>query len=466
MQSYYESQLEVARELFRKTQCDITISILDAELPKIEKEKNYKLLCEYLNLKIAAYLTKGDIKSVEPLLEPFKIALTESGNEELKANYPYHAATFFYMSGDIERSIEYNLRAFKIIENNPSHLYYIGICINLSSCYLLLKDFEKAQYYREKIVTHIKFNKHEYPLAYFHYMNNYAFHLFELKRYDEAYEMLNNVLTHPLIRENTKHYAMTICNMGVYYSRVNQWEKADNYLEKSWSIFENFSDVQAKGRFLTSIINAYEEMGNYKQAYKYARIKNDLLESEESQRQQARLHEFALSTSKDSLTLLIYTDKLTQVHSRYYFDEQSEKWLQEAIEQHTPLCCALFDIDNFKKQNDCYGHVVGDQILQQIGIVANQFQHENELFIARYGGDEFIVFSKNVELFNKTIEHLFSTLQAVEIPYEDTYLSFTISLGAVVIENLSDYTVSMMIEQADKKLYEVKKTGKNNLKVG
>ncbi|WP_431028801.1 tetratricopeptide repeat-containing diguanylate cyclase [Lysinibacillus sp. LZ02] len=466
MQSYYESQLEVARELFRKTQYDITISILDEELPKIEAENNYKLLCEYLNLKIATYLNKGDITSVEPLLEPFKMALSASGSEDLKANYPYHVATFFYMSGDMKRSIEYNLRAFKIIENNPSHLYYIAVCINLSSGYLLLKDLEKAAYYREKIVKHMDSNKHQNPLAYFHYMNNYAFHLFELKRYDEAYEMLNNALTHPLIRENTKHYAITICNMGVYYARINQVEKADNHLEKSWSIFENFSDIQAKGRFLTSIINAYEEMGNYKQAYKYARIKNDLLESEESHRQQARLHEFALSTSKDSLTLLIYTDTLTQVHSRHYFEEQSEKWLQEAIEQHTPLCCALFDIDNFKEQNDCYGHVIGDQILQKIGVVANKFQHETELFIARYGGDEFIVFSKNIELFNKTIEHLFSALQAVQIPHEDTYLSFTISLGAVVIENLSDYTVSMMIEQADKKLYEVKQTGKNNLNVG
>ncbi len=306
--------------------------------------------------------------------------------------------------------------------------------------------------------------KHESPLTYFYYMNTCAYYLFEQERYDEAYEALTDVLMHPLLKDNTKHYAMTIINIGAYYSRTKQFEKADNYFKEGWTIIEKTSDINLKINFLTTIINCYEEMGDYKNAYEFSRLKNDLLESEESRRQLERLHEFALRSSTDSLNMLAYTDKLTQLYNRHYFDEEAEKWLQEAIDHNSSLCCALFDIDNFKEINDQYGHIIGDQILRQIGEVLKKFDCENELFTSRYGGDEFIIFSKNVELFKQTIEHLVHTLQAVEIPYQDTYVTITVSLGAAVIEDLSDYTISMIIQKADEQLYEVKRSGKNNVK--
>ena len=306
--------------------------------------------------------------------------------------------------------------------------------------------------------------KHESPLVYFHYMNTCAYYLFEQERYDEAYEVLSDVLMHPLLKENSKDYATTIINIGAYYTRTKQFEKASNYFKQGWVIIEKTSNITLKTNYLTAIIDRYEEMADYKNAYEFSRIKNDLLESEESRRQLERLHEFALNSSKDSLNVLAYTDKLTQLYNRHYLEEEAEKWLQEAINHNTPLCCALFDIDNFKEKNDQYGHIIGDQLLQQIGAVLQKFDYENELFISRYGGDEFIIFSKNVELFKQTIEDLVHTLHAIEIPYEDTYISFTVSLGAVLIEDLSNYTVSMIIQKADEQLYEVKRSGKNNIK--
>ena len=128
----------------------MTLSILDHELPKIEDEGNQKALCEYLNLKISCLLNKGDVTSVEPLLEKFKLALTASGNKELQVNHLYHSANLFYFSGDSERSIEYNLKSLEMLGDQHSHPLYIGICINLISRYLEKKDFEKAYYYSKK----------------------------------------------------------------------------------------------------------------------------------------------------------------------------------------------------------------------------------------------------------------------------------------------------------------------------
>lgn len=464
MQSYYDSQIEIARELFHKTQFDTALSIIDHELPKIEEEGNHNALCEYLNLKIACLLNKGDVNSVEPLLEKFKYSLMVSDNKKLQVNHPYHTANLFFLIGDPENSIKYNLKALEMIGDQHNHPFYVGICINLASIYLKKKDFEKADYYSKKISPLMGAIKHESPLTYFFYMNMCAYYLFEQERYDESYEALNSVLMHPLLKDNTTNYATTIINIGAYYTRTKQFEKANESFKEGWAVLEKTSDSTLKTNFLTAIIERYEEMGDYKNAYEFSRIKNDLLESEESRRQLERLHEFALRSGKDSFHVLVYTDKLTQLYNRHYLDEEAEKWLQEAINHNTSLCCALFDIDNFKEKNDQYGHIIGDQILQQVGQVLKKSNCENELFTARYGGDEFIILSKNVTLFKQTIEHVLHALSAVEIPYEDTYVTLTISLGAVVIEDLSDYTVSMMIQKADEQLYEVKRSGKNNVK--
>lgn len=465
MQFYYDAQLKVARELFHKTQYDIAISILDEEIPKLEETQNYQSLGEYITLKIACLFNKGDIQSVQPLLDQLKHCLLVSGYADLQLNHLYHSANFFYYSGDIEHSIEYNLKVLEILEDTPSHQYYPAVCHNLVGCYILLKDLEKALHYSEKIYPIMNAAKHEQPIMYIYYMNTLACYLFELDKYDESYKLLQEVLAHPLLKQDSKQYATTISNVGVYYSRTNQYQQADDYFTEAWSIMKEISDVQLKSRMLNTIIESYEVMQDYKRAYEYARIKNELLESEESRRQLDRLHEFALSTSKAALNLLAYTDNLTQVYNRHYFEEEAEKWLLEAQSDSYPLCCALFDIDDFKEKNDCYGHLLGDRILQQIGEEARKCNHTGKLFIARYGGDEFIVMSKDPILFKQTIEHLFSTLQASEILFEDKCLHFTISLGAVIVEDLSDFTVSMLIQKADEELYKVKRNGKNALSV-
>ena len=465
LQFYYDAQVKVARELFHKTQYDIAIAILDEEIPKLEEEQNYKSLGEYLNLKIACLINKGDLQAVQPLLDQLKYYLLVSGNEELQLHYLYHSANFFYYSGDIEHSIEYNLKALEILEAIPSHRYYPAVCHNLSGCYILVNDLEKAYYYSEKIYPIMHAAKHEQPIMYMHYMNTHACYLFELHKYEESYKLLKDVLAHPLLKQNTKQYATTLNNMGVYYARTNQYEKAEQCFTEAWGILTEMSDNHLKSRILNTIIESYEIMKNYKKAYEYARIKNKLLESEESSRQLKRLHEFALKTSKEALNILAYTDNVTQLFNRHYFEEEAEKWLAEAISTDAPLCCALFDIDDFKKTNDQYGHLIGDQILRHIGEEARKFHHAGKLFIARYGGDEFIVLSKDPALFKQTLEHLFHTLQAIEVMYEDHYVMFTISLGAAIVEDLSDLTISMLIQKADKELYRIKRNGKNALRV-
>lgn len=134
------------------------------------------------------------------------------------------------------------------------------------------------------------------------------------------------------------------------------------------------------------------------------------------------------------------------------------------LSQKTPYAsCALMiaDIDYFKNVNDTYGHLFGDKVLAEFSrMLLSQFGNEN--IIVRAGGDEFIVFLKNIghsALLGK-VNSLLNSVRAMTFP-ESGY-SPTCSIGVCFLpENVSGYTYDQLFENADWALYTAKKNGRN-----
>lgn len=83
-------------------------------------------------------------------------------------------------------------------------------------------------------------------------------------------------------------------------------------------------------------------------------------------------------------------DQLTGVATRRNATKQLNQYLDLCQHHHQPLCLAILDLDNFKRVNDQYGHVVGDQVLQRLGKILQQ-HFRSEDIVARWGGQEFLV---------------------------------------------------------------------------
>jgi GGDEF domain-containing protein len=90
------------------------------------------------------------------------------------------------------------------------------------------------------------------------------------------------------------------------------------------------------------------------------------------------------------LQRLAITDDLTGLFNARYFNHFLERMLEKARVRRFPVTLLLFDIDNFKKYNDTYGHGVGDEILRQTGSLMRKCVRDHD-FVARMGGDEFAV---------------------------------------------------------------------------
>ena len=157
------------------------------------------------------------------------------------------------------------------------------------------------------------------------------------------------------------------------------------------------------------------------------------------------------------------TDPLTEIYNRRFFFENVEKEIERAKRSGSNLSLILFDIDNFKRVNDTYGHIMGDQTLLGIAELCKQNIRDMDLF-ARYGGEEFILMMPDTNA-NKAL-HIAKRLQKTiaekpMVKTQETEINVTLSLGVAEWDADHPISVDVLLMRTDKALYQAKETGKN-----
>lgn len=125
---------------------------------------------------------------------------------------------------------------------------------------------------------------------------------------------------------------------------------------------------------------------------------------------------------------------------------------------------AMFDIDDFKKLNDTYGHIFGDQVLTTVSVIMkNQMSEDNGELAARYGGEEFVCVLRapNPEEAYRRVDTIRQEISAYEWK-EVPDLTVTISGGITSCEGYED--ANLVMHDADLLLYKAKNDGKNKIK--
>ncbi|MBH0230167.1 diguanylate cyclase domain-containing protein [Halobacillus yeomjeoni] len=161
---------------------------------------------------------------------------------------------------------------------------------------------------------------------------------------------------------------------------------------------------------------------------------------------------FANSLLREKLEKNIITDYLTQLHSRYHLDQCIERHLAEDDRGHF----LLYDIDNFKQINDCYGHQTGDEVLRQVADAITR-KLGSEGLAARWGGEELAVYLPHMP--SEEAETLAESIRK-EVS-EHSSPCVTVSGGMVSWSRESKADAKEIFQEADTALYEAKKNGKN-----
>lgn len=170
-----------------------------------------------------------------------------------------------------------------------------------------------------------------------------------------------------------------------------------------------------------------------------------------------------LQEKNEQLEKLNTLDELSGIHNRRHFDKRLLAELRRGRRELSPLSLIMFDIDHFKKFNDTYGHIAGDEVIRAVAFTASEQLNRESDEIFRYGGEEYAIILPNTELegANFLAEKVRAAIESLIISSSGQTLNCTISLGVAC--HLSEQALQPkdFIEQADKALYQAKQNGRN-----
>jgi diguanylate cyclase (GGDEF)-like protein len=177
----------------------------------------------------------------------------------------------------------------------------------------------------------------------------------------------------------------------------------------------------------------------------------------------------ALKNQRDILEKFSFRDALTGIFNRRYLDEALKKEWHGSLRKGEVLSALLIDIDYFKKYNDFYGHVAGDQCLCMVAEALQSSSLRAGDVVARYGGEEFMVILPATPQPGAVCiaQRIQNNIAALKIKNEkspvDTYI--TVSTGIASTIPMVTGGQKELIEMADLALYKVKNNGRNAYQV-
>ncbi len=159
-------------------------------------------------------------------------------------------------------------------------------------------------------------------------------------------------------------------------------------------------------------------------------------------------------------------DALTGVANRHTLDQTLEAEWAFALKHATPISMLLIDVDCFKKFNDCYGHVAGDECLRTTAqAIQTSVRREHDL-LARYGGEEFLMILPGTTPQDALTlaEAVRRVVEGIAIPHVDSpHGLVTVSIGCASTVPEARMEPSELLRRADAALYTAKSIGRNRV---
>ncbi|HEY5715886.1 MAG TPA: sensor domain-containing diguanylate cyclase [Psychromonas sp.] len=163
-----------------------------------------------------------------------------------------------------------------------------------------------------------------------------------------------------------------------------------------------------------------------------------------------------------NLSYLAQYDDLTNLKNRRVFNEELQHFLLLSQRRHSYLSLLFFDLDDFKKINDKFGHQTGDKVLIRIADILQHNLRQTDI-MGRWGGEEFIIALIDTDLDDAKIiaEKLKTDIEKDDVLSQLTDKNVTASFGLTTLN--SKDTMDSLLSRADDALYEAKKGGKNRI---
>lgn len=406
-----------------------------------------------------------------------------------KYEYPYETALVnsnvgrLYMSfGEYDAAVHYLKKASQTFWNYRDDFFgKINLATayaSLGRCSLFRKNLKEAEEYEEKIHQAGK----EAEFNYFMTRGLSAKIRHEQGRWQERDQYIENIVQNlkgfqTLIdsHEDVFDFLDFLLEIKKYQELEKVFPKLDRMAEESGitnlkiellrrqAVY--YRAVQERENYLEVCARLYEESEILKEEgvsvfHRATELRFSL--------ERARKKEKELLKEKQILQERSEKDALTGLANRYKLNDYTGKIFDKARERQDMLSVEIFDVDYFKQYNDTYGHQAGDDCLKEIGkILGGLMQRDQNIFCARYGGDEFIViyYGKTDEEILSLSKELRQKVLDLKLEHKESQESEYLTISQGIRSGIPEHQHRMWdyLCAADKALYCVKKKKKNSI---
>jgi diguanylate cyclase (GGDEF)-like protein len=170
----------------------------------------------------------------------------------------------------------------------------------------------------------------------------------------------------------------------------------------------------------------------------------------------------AYNRMRGHLETIVLTDPLSGCFNRRGFEQLSTREVSRAVRGGHPMSVLALDVDYFKRINDEYGHLTGDEVLREMGLLLRETARLGDV-VARYGGEEFEILAPDTNhegalILAERIQHAFRTRPFAAVGVAQPV---TVSIGIASDIARNDQVASVLIARADEALYVAKRNGRD-----
>jgi diguanylate cyclase (GGDEF)-like protein len=269
---------------------------------------------------------------------------------------------------------------------------------------------------------------------------------------DVALSVLENALT--LSRNIGAQSEVSEAHLALasLHESRTQFEEAYQHLQNYLSVKEQLSSEMSQKRFEALRVKFQtEQTEKEKEIYRLRTVELAAANAE-------------LERLSQELFKQANEDPLTGLFNRRRLEQELSRELERARRSAGTLSVMICDIDNFKQVNDRFSHQTGDFVLQRVGKILKRYVRGADV-VARYGGEEFVILFPEASAKEALIvcdrlrEHI------ADAPWQELHGDLKITMSMGICDDISLVDGFAMIDQADDKLYEAKRNGKNQVRI-
>lgn len=431
-----------------------------------ETLKNYKsLMVAYVHLATAYYYLGDTDQAFHYIMKHEEICETYGDDYDWINAYTLLFVLHEYTNQTenakivLDKSITLALKheKYNMVSNNYS---------NYSHIYMMESNYSKALESANKGLEMAKKHTPFEPILELRVKLNLAKAYIQLEEFEESKMLIDNILATDTLEHYVREHAQSYHLLGEWYKGKHLYKEAFQSFTQAQLLVASYQDLYLLKTIQEERCRLCDQMSNIEEGYKVQKEYIELLNkiSEKELLTTALRHEIA--RDRRALEKQVHTDYLTGIYNRNYLDATVNHWLEQAQTTHQSIGCIVFDVDFFKSINDTYGHSVGDCVLQQISQTCSTHLNQSDI-LARYGGDEFVIFLKDTSLENAQAKayQILESVRTLNIKLSQQTISVTLSIGVTTSENSTYQTFQALFEKADQALYKAKQNGRNQVYV-